>query len=138
MFNLVSLVVVMFLALQGNFQHYESLLKPNQASAAKVAALCKALSAHLPSWSLPVAAQYKREFTQTNCYDCGVYVWLTMETILRQELKKPPLFKQSASEHDIAGFIGERRQYLAALCRSDSEFKQEELSKVACVSTISE
>jgi hypothetical protein len=120
----------MFLALQGNFLHYESLVKPNRASAAKVSALCAQLAAHMPSWSLPAAAQYKREFTQTNGYDCGVYVWLTMETIFRQELKKPSLFKQSASEHDIAGFIKERRQYLAALCNADSKFKQEELSKL--------
>ena len=120
----------MFLALQGNFLHYESLVKPNRASAEKVSALCKKLAAHLPSWSLPAAAQYKREFTQTNGYDCGMYVWLTMETILRQELKKPSLFKQSASEHDITSFIQERRRYLAALCSADSRFKQEELSKL--------
>jgi len=124
-------VVVVFLALQGNFLHYESLVVPNRASALKVSALCKELAMHLPSWSLPDAAQYKREFTQTNSYDCGVYVWLTMETIMRQELKKPALFKQSASEHDIAGFIGDRRQYLSALCEADSKFKQEELSKLA-------
>ena len=117
----------MFLALQGNFRHYESLVKPNRESAEKVSALCKKLAAHLPSWSLPAAAQYKREFTQTNGYDCGMYVWLTMETILRQELQKPSLFKQSASEYDITSFIGERRQYLAALCGADSKFKQEEL-----------
>lgn len=121
----------MFPALQGNFLHYESLLKANQASATKVSALCKALVAHLPSWSLPVAAQYRREFTQTNSHDCGVYVWLTMEEILRQELKKPSLFKQSACESDIARFIGERREYLAALCTADSQFKEEELSKLA-------
>jgi hypothetical protein len=111
-------------------------VKPDRANASKVAALCKELAVHLPSWSLPVAAQYKREFTQNNCYDCWVYVWLTMETILRQELEKPTLFKQSATENDIACLVGKRRQYLAALCTADSKFKEEELSKLASARTI--
>ena len=101
--------------------HYDSLLGGNCFSTKKAEGVVQKLCSELPRWRLPAKVHNCHVLTQTNSYDCGVFVWLTMEIVWRKHLGWSEL---DLLQGPVTEAVRRRRQYLNLLSEADIKFRE--------------
>lgn len=125
----IKFVDGLFCLFAGCAMHYDSLEGGNQLSSQKAARAFQKLRSELPSWKLPARLRAGQLFVQTNSYDCGVFVWLTMETLWRKHCGWP-----NGCQGDLLDIVSKRRQYLNRLSATDMKLKETALETAGQVS----